>query len=98
MLLFEIVAGHPWPLPSRPPPPSAAKPDGDVILPPDIPAFVSEIIEGGLQPIPGEELSFIAIFETLKAHDFRIVAGVDSDEVSAFVSGIESAVHSGESE
>jgi serine/threonine protein kinase len=59
MLLFEIVAGRPWPSLSPPPPPrpppSAAKAevDGEVILPPDVPAFVSEIIEGGLRPMAG---------------------------------------------
>jgi serine/threonine protein kinase len=92
MLLFEIVAGHPSPSPS------AAKADGEAILPPGVPAFVSEIIEGGLRPITGSELSFIAIFETLKNNDFRIVAGVDSEEVSAFVSRVESAAESHESE
>jgi serine/threonine protein kinase len=90
MLLFEIVAGRV--------PPSPANADGEVILPPDVPGFVSEIIEGGRRPRARRELSFIAIFETLEANDFRIVAGVDSDEVSAFVSRVESAAHSGESE
>jgi hypothetical protein len=92
MLLFEIVAGC-----SSPPPPSrdaTADGDGEVIVPPGVPEFVSEIIEGGLRPIAVEELSFIAIIETLKANDFRIVAGVDSDEVSAFVNRIESAAQS----
>jgi hypothetical protein len=78
MLLFEIVAGGSSP-PSR-----AATADGEVIVPPGVPSFVSEIIEGGLRPNAGEELSFIAIFERLQANGFRIVAGVDSDEVSAF--------------
>jgi hypothetical protein len=88
MLLFEIVAS---------PPPSTAKAAGEVILPPGIPGFLSEIIEGGLRPIPRKELSFIAIFETLEANDFRIVARVDSDKVSAFVRRVESAVQCGES-
>jgi hypothetical protein len=92
MLLFEIVTGR------ASPPPSAARAAGEVILPPGIPGFVSEIIEGGLRPIAEEELSFIAIFETLEANGFRIVAGVDSDEVSAFVSRVESAAQSGASE
>jgi hypothetical protein len=69
-----------------------------VILPPDVPAFVSKIIEGRLRPRAGRELSFIDIFETLKKNDFRIVAGVDSSEVSAFVNRRESAEQSGESE
>jgi hypothetical protein len=91
-LLFEIVTGRP--------PPSTAKAEGDeeLILPPDVPGFVSEIIEGRLRPIVGRELSFIAIFETLKKNGFHIVAGVECNEVSAFVSGVESAVQSGESE
>jgi hypothetical protein len=92
MLLFEIVAGR------RSPPPSAAKSDEELIVPPGVPEFVSEIIEGGLRPSDGGGLSFIAIFETLKRNGFRIVAGVDSDEVTAFVSGAESVVQSGESE
>jgi serine/threonine protein kinase len=100
MLLFEIVTGRPWPSPPPPRPPSAPKAEADdgVILPPDVPAFVSEIIEGGLRESSEEELSFIAIFEILKKNDFRIVAGVDSDEVSAFISRVESAAQFGESE
>jgi hypothetical protein len=94
MLLFEIVAGHSWPSLSA----ANAEEDGKVILPPDVPGFVSEIIEGRLRPIVGRELSFIAIFETLKKNGFHIVAGVEFNEVSAFVSGVESAVQSGESE
>jgi hypothetical protein len=94
MLLFEIVAGRPSPSP----PPSAAEANGELILPPDVPAFVSEIIERGLRPSSGEELSFIASFEILKRNGFRIVAGVDSDEVTAFISRVESAAQFGESE
>jgi serine/threonine protein kinase len=92
MLLFEIIAGRPL---SRP---SDAMADTEVIVPPDIPSFVSEIIEGGLRPRARRELSFIAIIETLKRNHFRIVSGVDSEEVSAFVSRIEGAAESGDSE
>jgi hypothetical protein len=60
MLLFEIVGGHPWP------PPSAAKAAWEVSLPPDVPAFVSVIIEGGLRLRPGRKLSFIPLFESLR--------------------------------
>jgi hypothetical protein len=67
-------------------------------LPPPGAAQVSEIIEEALRPRAGAQLSFIAIFETLKANDFGIVAGVDSAEVSAFVSRVESMMQSGESE
>jgi hypothetical protein len=90
MLLCKIVAGRPSPEPNVE--------GSEVILPPDVPGFVSEIIEGGLRPIPGGELSFIGIFETLEANAFRIVAGVDSNEVSAFVSGVESAAQCSKSE
>jgi serine/threonine protein kinase len=92
MLLFEIVAGRPWPSP----PPSAAQADAEVSLPPDVPGFVSEMIETGPRLKAGQELSFIDIIEILKRNAFRIMAGVDSDEVSAFVSGVESAAQSGE--
>jgi hypothetical protein len=80
------------------PPLNAAKADGEVILPPDGPRFVSEIIERGLGPHARRGLSFIGIFEPLNEYGFRIVAGVDSDGVSAFVSRIESAAHFDESE
>jgi hypothetical protein len=96
MLLFEIVAGRPWPPP--PPPPRAAKAAGEGILPPDVPRFVSALIERELWRIPWGGFSFIDIFESLKANGFGIVAGVDTDRVSAFVSRVESAEQSGESE
>jgi hypothetical protein len=91
MVLFEIVTGHPLPQSS------AAQAYGEVILPPDVPWFVSEIIEGGLRRMAGDELSFIDIFETLMKNDFGIVSGVDSDEVSAFVREVGSAGQCGES-
>jgi hypothetical protein len=96
MLLFEIVTGHPWPSP--PPSSATADVDGKVILPPDVPEFVSEIIDGCQRRKGRGGPSFIGIFETLKENGFRIVAGVDSDEVSAFVSRVESAGQSDESE
>jgi serine/threonine protein kinase len=98
MLLFEIVSGRPWPSPPPPPRLSAAQADEEVSLSPDVPSFVSSIIEGGLRPIAGRELSFIALIDTLKANAFRIVSDVDSDAVSAFVRGVESPAGSGESE
>jgi hypothetical protein len=91
-LLFEIVAGPPWSWPSA----SASETDAEVILPPDVPAFVSELISRALPPNAGREPSFIAIFEILQANHFQILAGVDSDEVSAFVRGVESATESRE--
>jgi hypothetical protein len=100
MLLFEIVTGSAFPSPSPSPSalPSAASAGEDVILPSDVPEFVSDIIERGLRPMPGEELSFIDIIEILEENDFGIVAGVDSAEVTAFISGIESSEQSGKSE
>jgi hypothetical protein len=94
MLLFEIVSGcsQSWPMPA------AGKAHGKFIQLPSVPAFVSEIIKGGLFPSPVRELSFIDIIETLKSNDFRIVSGVDFGKVSAFVSRVESAAQSGELE
>jgi hypothetical protein len=105
MLLFEIMVGHSCPSSSFSssslPPPRAAKADREVILPPGtpgIPEFVSEIIEDGVGLSVWRGVSFIRIFETLKANGFRIVAGVDSDEVSPFISCVESIAQSGKSE
>jgi hypothetical protein len=39
---------------------------------------------------PASTKSFAGIFEKLKSNDFQIVAGVDSDEVAAFVGRVES--------
>jgi hypothetical protein len=94
MLLVEIVAEPPSPLPSG----AKAERDGEMILSPGIPVFVSEIIEGGVCPLAEKRLSFIDIFESLKVNDFQIVAGVNSEEVSAFVSRVESEAQSGDLE
>jgi hypothetical protein len=66
-------------------------PSGAVSIPTGIPSFVSKIIESGLSPISGRRYSFNAILEILKQNNFRIEDGVDSAEVSAFVSWVESA-------
>jgi hypothetical protein len=86
-LIFEIVAKHPLLSPHS----NAARAAGEVFVLPDGPAFVSEIIEGGLRRNSERGLSFIDIFEILKGNGFGILAGVDSDEVSAFISHVESA-------
>jgi hypothetical protein len=70
-------AGHFVPLRDTP------KEGEEMILLPGVPEFVSEIIEGGFRRSGRGELSFIAIFETLEANTFRIVGGVDSEEVFA---------------
>jgi serine/threonine protein kinase len=54
-----------------------------------VPAFVLKMIERGQSFDCNAKLSFVDIFETLKDNDFRILAGVDSKEVSNFVSWIE---------
>jgi hypothetical protein len=76
-ILFEIVVGR-----------SA---DGETCAPSDIPAFVSRIIETVLWSTSETRLSFHDIFEILKQNNFQIEDDVDSGEVSAFVSWIESA-------
>jgi serine/threonine protein kinase len=54
-----------------------------------IPTFVLKMIEEGQSEDSKVKMSFVDIFETLKAKDFRILKGVDSNEVSNFVSSIE---------
>jgi serine/threonine protein kinase len=76
-ILFELLFGHP--------------PQGEVSIPTGIPAFVSTIIELGFSPISGTSYSFNNILEILEKNDFEIEDGVDSAEVSAFVSWVESA-------
>jgi hypothetical protein len=65
-------------------------PDGEVFIPTGIPDFVSRIIESGLSLISGRSSSFNTILEILKQNDFWILDGVDSAEISAFVSWVES--------
>jgi hypothetical protein len=64
---------------------------GEVSIPTGIPDFVSRIIKSGLSPISGTNYSFNDILKILKENDFRIEYGVDSAEVSRFVSWVESA-------
>jgi hypothetical protein len=54
-----------------------------------IPAFVLKMIEQGQSSDSKATVSFVEVFETLKREEFRIVEGVDSKEVSNFVSWIE---------
>jgi hypothetical protein len=60
--------------------------------------FVSRIIEDGRSLESACRLSFAEIVAQLKANRFEIMAGVDSDEVSAFVSRVESLEQAGERE
>jgi serine/threonine protein kinase len=54
-----------------------------------VPEFVLEMIERGQSLGSTAKLSFVDIFEILKDNNFRILEGVDSEEVSNFVSWIE---------
>jgi serine/threonine protein kinase len=59
-------------------------------IPAFVPEFVSALIKSGLSANPRERPSFNDISEALKENCFRIADAVDSDEVSAFVSLVES--------
>jgi serine/threonine protein kinase len=61
-----------------------------------VPDFVLEIIEAGQSPKSPCQVSFINIFSRLKANDFRILSGIDPEEVSAFVRWVESSEETGE--
>jgi serine/threonine protein kinase len=78
-ILFELVFGRP--------------PQGETSIPTGIPDFVSRIIESGLFRLSRISYSFHTILDILKQNDFRIEDNVDSAEVSAFVSWVESAEH-----
>jgi serine/threonine protein kinase len=54
-----------------------------------VPAFVLKMIERGQSSASKTKLSFVDIFEILKVNKFRILEGVDSKDVSNFVSWIE---------
>jgi hypothetical protein len=79
LILFEIVVGR-----------SAT---GVASIPSSIPDFVAKIIKLGLYRTSVKSYSFNDIFKILKQNNFRIEDGVDSEEVSAFVSWVESADH-----
>jgi hypothetical protein len=59
-------------------------------IPGFVPEFVSQLIEPGLSANPGERPSFEDVSEALQNNYFRIADEVDSDEVSSFVSLVES--------
>jgi hypothetical protein len=68
-----------------------------MFVPSTIPKFVSKIIEGGtMVEIQKMQDSFCNIFKILKDNNFKIVDGVDSVEVLAFVKWIESTETPGE--
>jgi hypothetical protein len=64
---------------------------GEASIRTGIPAFVSTIIKSGLSAISATCYSFNTILNILKENNFEIEGDVDSLEVSAFVSWVESA-------
>jgi hypothetical protein len=62
-----------------------------VEIPGFVPEFTSVLIESGLSANPRERPSFDDISEALKENCLRIADRVDSNEVSAFVSLVESS-------
>jgi hypothetical protein len=78
-ILFVVVFGRP--------------PQDEASIPTGIPNFVCKIIKSGLSPISRRNYSFDTILKILKQNDFAIEDGVDSAEVSSFVSWVESAEH-----
>jgi hypothetical protein len=49
------------------------------------------MIEDGRSPESAHGLSFVEIIARLKAHHLEIISGIDCDEVSVFVSRVESS-------
>jgi serine/threonine protein kinase len=82
-LLFEIAVHR------RAVPPVG--PAGELAVPARVPAFVSRMIEDARSPELNNRLSFLDIVKVLKTNHFGIVAGVDSEEVTAFVDRVELA-------
>jgi hypothetical protein len=74
-VLFEIIVGRP--------------PNDEADIPAGVPILISDMIETGFSSEMGRRSSFLNVFETLKSHNFKIVSGVDSAEVVAFVDWIE---------
>jgi hypothetical protein len=94
LILFEIVVGFPALGRTSPPEEPGNLPVNAcerVEIPGFVPEFVSRLIESGLSANPRERPSFDDISEALKKNYFRITDGVDSDDVSAFVSLVESS-------
>jgi serine/threonine protein kinase len=82
LILFEIIGGNPSTLPGVI--------NDQTSLPSGIPMFVSKLIVAGQSPESGLCQSFNEIFNILKKNDFRILSGVDSADVLAFVEWVES--------
>jgi hypothetical protein len=81
VILFEIIVGRPVT--------EAETANGRTTLPLEVPEFVSRIIREELSSNSGSGKSFRDIFNILKRNEFRIVHGVNSAEVEAFVNRVE---------
>jgi hypothetical protein len=82
LILFEIIVGHPMML--------SGVANNPVLLPRDVPMFVSQLIETIRSSISLKLKSFNIVFDILKLNDFKIMSGVDSEEVLTFVRWVES--------
>jgi serine/threonine protein kinase len=94
LILFEIVVGLPAIGRTSTSEESGKLPANAcerVEIPGFVPEFVFVLIESGLSVNPRERPSFNDISEALNKNCFRITDEVDSDEVSAFVSLVESS-------
>jgi hypothetical protein len=78
-ILFEILFGRPS--------------QSDSSIPTGIPSFVSKILKSNPDLTSERRYSLDSILNLLKQNDFQIEDGVDSSEVSRFVSWVESAEH-----
>jgi hypothetical protein len=85
-LLFEIAVGRSDAEPEAAPIGAAGSPP----VPAAVPAFVLRMIADGRSPESARRLSFVEIVAWLKDNRFKIAAGVNADEVSSFVSWVES--------
>jgi hypothetical protein len=80
-IFFEVVVDQPA--------------NAETSIPLNIPDFVSKIIEGRLWSESKMQCPFCNIFRILKENAFRIVEGVDSAEILAFVKWVESTANPG---
>jgi hypothetical protein len=67
----------------------------DSTVHPIVPEFVWQIIEDAQSTNSESQLSFVDIVDRLKRNHFQIMSGVDSEEVSRFVSWVASSEQSG---
>jgi hypothetical protein len=81
LVLIEILVGHPVT--------HSDVSHGRILLSPDVPTFVSQLISADESSDQGISESFNDIFNILKMNDFQILSDVDSVEVLRFVDWVE---------